>query len=126
MQRNTFYRIVATLIVAVSIGLTGCGGGAAAEQPASSSAAAASGAPSGTYESRLPDGTTISLGFRDGGAVNIAMTEDGKTNAHDGKWILNGDVILVEGGEGLTLQLSWRGDALVTDFGGATLTFKKV
>ena len=54
------------------------------------------------------------------------MTEDGKTNSHDGKWILNGEVILAEGGEGLTMQLSWRGDALVTDFGGATLTFKKV
>jgi len=26
----------------------------------------------------------------------------------------------------MTLQLSWRGDALVADFGGATLTFNKV
>jgi hypothetical protein len=34
-------------------------------------------------------------------------------------------VFLVEGGEGLVLQLSWRGDALVTDFGGLTTTFTK-
>jgi len=120
------HRIVATLIVAVSVGLIGCGGGAAAEQSASTRVAAGSGAPSGAYESRLPDGSAIRLSFRDGGAVGIAMTEDGKTNSHDGKWILNGEVILVEGGEGMTLQLSWRGEALVTDFGGATLTFNKV
>ena len=126
MHIRRFHRIVTTLIVAVSVGLIGCSGGAAAEQSASTRVAAGSGAPSGSYESRLPDGTTIRLSFRDGGAVRIAMTEDGKTNAHDGKWVLNGEVILVEGGEGLTLQLSWRGDALVTDFGGATLTFKKV
>jgi hypothetical protein len=54
------------------------------------------------------------------------MTEDGKTTSHDGKWIVNGEVILVEGGEGMMMQLSWRGAALVTDFGGATLTFNKV
>jgi hypothetical protein len=126
MQINRFHRFVTALIVAVSVGGVGCGGGAAAEQPAPTSVAADGGAPSGAYESRLPDGTAIRLTFRDGGAVRIAMTEDGKTNSHDGKWVLNGEVILVEGGEGLTMQLSWRGDALVTDFGGATLTFKKV
>ncbi len=126
MQTKRFHRIVATLIVAVSVGLIGCGGGASAEQSDSTHSAAGSGAPSGAYESRLPDGTAIRLSFQDGGAVGIAMTEDGKTNAHDGKWILNGEVILVEGGEGMTMQLSWRGDALVTDFGGVTLTFKKV
>ncbi len=53
------------------------------------------------------------------------MTEDGDTNTHQGKWIVNGEIILVEGGEGMTMQLSWRGDALVTDFGGARLTFTK-
>ena len=116
MQRRKFHRIVATLIAAASVGLIGCGG----------SASAGSGAPSGTYESRLPDGTVIRLSFRGGGAVGIAMTEDGKTNSHDGKWVLNGDTILVEGDEGLTLQLSWQGEALVTDFGGLKLTFKKV
>jgi hypothetical protein len=126
MHFKWFHRTVATLIVAVSVGLIGCSGGASADQAGSTRVAAGSGAPSGSYESRLPDGTAIRLSFRDGGSVGIAMTEDGKTNAHDGKWILNGEVILVEGGEGLTLQLSWRGDALVTDFGGATLTFKKV
>jgi hypothetical protein len=126
MQIQRFARIVATLFVAVSVGVMGCGGGASAESSASTGVAAGAGAPSGAYESRLPDGTSIRLTFRDGGAVRIAMTEDGKTDAHDGKWILNGEVILVEGGEGLTMQLSWRGDALVTDFGGATLTFKKV
>jgi len=26
----------------------------------------------------------------------------------------------------MVMQLSWRGNALVTDFGGATLTFNKV
>ena len=126
MQIERFHRIVATLIVAVSVGLIGCGGGAAAEQSASTRVAAGSGAPSGAYESRLPDGSVIRLSFRDGGAVGIAMTEDGKTNSHNGKWILNGEVILVEGGEGMTMQLSWRGNALVTDFGGVTLTFNKV
>ena len=126
MQIKRFNQIVATLIVAVSVGVIGCGGGASAEQSALTRVAAGSGAPSGAYESRLPDGTAIRLSFRDGGVVGIAMTEDGKTNSHDGKWILNGEVILVEGGEGMTMQLSWRGDALVTDFGGATLTFKKV
>ena len=81
---------------------------------------------SGAYESQLPDGTVIRLSFHDGGAVEIAMTEEGRTDSHDGKWILNGEVILVEGGEGMVMQLSWRGNALVTDFGGATLTFNKV
>jgi hypothetical protein len=126
MQTNRFHRVAAALIIAVSAGLMACSGGASADQSASTRVAAGSGAPSGAYESRLPDGTAIRLSFRDGGAVGIAMTEDGKTNSHDGKWILNGEVILVEGGEGLTMQLSWRGEALVTDFGGATLTFKKV
>ena len=126
MHIKRFHRIVATLIVMVSVALIGYGGGAAAEQSASTPVAAGSGAPSGAYESSLPDGTTIRLSFRAGGAVGIAMTEDGKTNAHDGKWILNGEVILVEGGEGMTMQLSWRGADLVTDFGGATMTFKKV
>ena len=126
MQPKKFHRIVTILIVTVSVGLIGCGGGASADQSTSTRGAAGSGAPSGAYESRLPDGTVIRLSFRDGGAVGIAMTEDGKTNSHDGKWILNGEVILVEGGEGLMMQLSWKGDALVTDFGGATLTFKKV
>ena len=125
-MEKRFYRIVATLIVAVSVGLIGCGGGTAAEQSASTRVAAGSGAPSGAYESSLPDGTVIRLSFRDGGAVGIAMTEEGKTASYDGKWILNGEVILVEGGEGLMLQLSWRGNDLVTDFGGVTLTFKKV
>jgi hypothetical protein len=123
---KTVHLVVATLIVAVSVGSIGCGGGAAADQSASTRVAAGTGAPSGAYESRLPDGTAIRLSFREGGAVGIAMTEDGKTNSHDGKWIVNGDVILVEGGEGLTMQLSWRDDVLVTDFGGVTLTFKKV
>jgi hypothetical protein len=114
--------VVALIVAAVSVGVTACGGGASADQSASTPAAAGAGAPSGAYESRLPDGTAIRLTFRDGGAV----TEDGKTDSHNGKWILNGEVVLVEGGEGLTMQLSWRGEALVTDFGGATLTFKKV
>ena len=95
MQCKRLHRIVATLIVAVSVGLIGCGGGASAEQSDSTRVAAGSGAPSGAY-------------------------------GHDGKWILNGEVILVEGGEGMMMQLSWRGNALVTDFGGATLTFNKV
>ena len=120
------FRIVATLIVAMSVGLIGGGAGVSAEQSATTGVAAGSGAPSGAYESRLPDGTAIRLTFRNGGAVGIAMTEDGKTTTHNGKWVLNGEVILVEGGEGMTMQLSWRGDALVTEFGGATLTFKKV
>ena len=126
MQINGLHRIVGALIVVVSIGLIGSTGGASAEPSASTRVAAAAAAPSGAYQSRLPDGTVIRLTFRAGGAVAVAMTEDGKTTSHDGKWIVNGEVILVEGGEGLTLQLSWRGDALVTDFGGATLTFNKV
>jgi hypothetical protein len=126
MKIKSFHRIVATLIVATSVGLIGCSGEASAEQSASTRVAAGSGAPSGAYESRLPDGTAIRLSFRNGGAVRIAMTEDGKTNSHEGKWILNGEVILVEGSEGLTMQLTWRGSALVTEFGGVTLTFNKV
>jgi hypothetical protein len=125
MQRSRFPLIVAALIVIVSTGSIACGGGASAGQPAST-AAAANRLPTGAYESKMPDGSAIRLNFRDGGAVTIAMTEEGKTNSHDGKWVLNGEVILVEGGEGMTLQLSWRGDALVTDFGGATMTFTKV
>ena len=126
MQRNTLHGIVATAIVAAGVGLIGCGGEASGEQSVSTRAEARSGAPSGAYQSQLPDGTVIRLRFRDGGACEIAMTEEGKTNSFDGKWILNGEVILVEGGEGMMMQLSWRGDALVTDFGGATLTFNKV
>ena len=125
-MKKSFSRIVVALIVVVSVGLTGCGGGAAAEQSGSTPVAAGAGAPSGAYESSMPDGTVIRLSFRDGGAVGVAMTEEGKTTSYDGKWILNGEVILVEGGEGLNLQLSWRGNDLVTDFGGITLTFKKV
>jgi hypothetical protein len=124
VQIKRFHRIVATLIVALSVGVIGCGGGGSGEQ-SGSTGAAAGGAPSGAYESRLPDGTAIRLDFRDGGAVGISMTEEGKTDSHDGTWILTGEVILVEGGEGITMQLSWRGTDLVTDFGGATLTFTK-
>jgi hypothetical protein len=122
MRRIGFARIVATL--ALSVPLVACGGGASAEH--SAGAAAAARAPSGAYESRMPDGTAIRLTFREGGAVRIAMTEDGKSDSHDGKWVVNGEVILVEGGEGMTMQLSWRGDALVSDFGGVTMTFNKV
>jgi hypothetical protein len=68
----------------------------------------------------------VIIGMRSHASGFHAMTEDGKTNSHDGKWILNGEVILVEGGEGMMMQLSWRGNALVTEFGGATLTFNKV
>lgn len=35
MQHKGLHRIVATLIVAVSVGLIGCGGGASGEQAAS-------------------------------------------------------------------------------------------
>jgi hypothetical protein len=107
----------------VSVGSIGSTGGASAEQSASTRVAAAAAAPSGAYQSRLSDGTVIRLTFRTGGAVAVAMTEEGKTTSHDGKWIVNGEVILVEG---MMMQLSWRGAALVTDFGGATLTFNKV
>jgi len=126
MHRRTSHRIVTALIFAASVVLIGCGGGASAEHSASTSGAPTARTPSGAYESKLPDGTAIRLTFRDGSAVTIAMTEDGKTDSHNGKWVVNGEVILVEGGEGMTMQLSWRGDALVTDFGGATLTFRKV
>ncbi|MEQ1757178.1 MAG: hypothetical protein ABL986_02590 [Vicinamibacterales bacterium] len=126
MRLAKFHRIVPALIVALSVGVIGWGSGASAEELASTRVAADAASPSGAYESKLPDGTAIRLTFRGGGAVRIAMTEDGKTNAFDGKWIVNGEVILLEGGEGMTMQLSWRGDTLVTDFGGATLTFKKV
>ena len=121
MHIKSIHRIVATLIVALSVGVIACGGGGSGEQ----SGSGAGGAPSGAYESRLPDGTAIRLDFRDGGAVGIAMTEEGTTDSHDGKWNQNGEVILVQGGEGMTMQLSWRDDDLVTDFGGATLTFTK-
>ena len=126
MQLIGGYRIVAALIVVVSVGLSGSIGGASAEQSTPTRVAAAAAAPSGAYQSRLPDGTVIRLTFRAGGAVAIAMTEDGKTTSHNGKWIVNGEVILVEGGEGMTMQLSWKGAALVTDFAGVTLTFTKV
>jgi hypothetical protein len=125
MQHNSFHRVVATFIVAVSVGFSACGGSASTDSSGATANAAGKGAPSGTYESKLPDGTAIQLRFSDGGAVVISMTEDGKTDAHDGKWILNGEVILIEGGEGMVMQLGWRGDVLVTDFGGATLTFNK-
>jgi hypothetical protein len=121
MQFKRLHQIVATLIV----GFSAFGGGAFSDAAIPTANAAGKGAPSGSYESRLPDGTSIKLRFRDRGAVEIAMTEGGQTNSYQGKWILNGEVILVEGGEGMMMQLSWRGDALVTDFGGFTLTFNK-
>jgi len=126
MQRRRFQLLVAALIVAASAVSIACGSGASANPSASPGAAVDARPPSGAYESRLPDGSAIRLTFRDGGKVAIAMTEDGQTNSHDGKWVVNGEVILLEGGEGMTMQLSWRGEALVTDFGGATMTFKKV
>jgi hypothetical protein len=125
MQRNRFHQVVATSIVAVAVAFGAFGYGASPNQSAPNAAAATRRAPSGNYATRMPDGTTIRLSFRAGGAVTIAMTEAGETNTFDGKWVLNGEVILVEGGEGLTMQLSWRGDELVTDFGGATLTFTR-
>jgi hypothetical protein len=126
MQCTGFQMSVATLIVAVSVGLSACQDTAApAPSAAAGAGTVAKGAPSGTYETRLADGTAIRLNFRGGGAVDISMTEEGETNSQDGKWVQNGEVFLVEGGEGLTLQLSWRGDALVTDFGGLTTTFTK-
>ena len=121
MQQQVFRRIVLALIVATSVGTGACSGGSSSA--VSDAEASSARTPAGTYESRLPDGTAIELRFRDGGDVVIAMTEDGATNTQDGKWVVNGQVILVEGGEGMVIQLSWRGDALVSDFGGATLTF---
>lgn len=126
MQRKSFHRIVATLIVAVSVGMIGCNDGASAGQSAATPAAASKGAPSGAYESPMPGGTVMRLSFHDGGAVEIAMTEDGQTNSHTGKWVLNGEVILVEGDEGMLMQFHWQGDALVTDFGGTTMTFNRI
>ena len=126
MQYNRLQRIVVTAIVSLSVGFSAYGGEASPQASAPTAVAASKGAPSGTYQSRLPDGTVIQLLFRDGGAVIIAMTEGGQTDSHTGKWILNGEVILVEGGEGMTMQLSWRGASLVTDFGGVTLTFNKI
>lgn len=84
-----------------------------------------SGAPSGAYESPMPDGTTFRLDFKPAGAVTMATIEAGATNSYEGKWVLNGESILVEGAEGMGMQLNWKGDALVTDFAGTTLTFIK-
>lgn len=125
MQRNTFHRIVALLIVAVSVGLAGCGGGSAPDPSASTGGAAGKGPPSGTYETRLPDGSVTRIDFRSGGRAGISMTEGTETNSFEGKWVQNGEVFLVEGDEGFTFQFSWRGEELITDFGGITLTFTK-
>ena len=83
------------------------------------------GAPSGMYESRLPDGSVLRLDFHGGGKVDFAMTEDGATNSFAGKWVQNGDVILAEGGEGMTLELRWQGKELITNSLGMQLTFAR-
>jgi hypothetical protein len=44
---------------------------------------------------------------------------------HDAKWVINGESILVEGADGMAMQMTWTGDALVTDFGDMTMTFTK-
>jgi hypothetical protein len=123
MHRNTFHRIVALLIVTLGVGV-GCGGGSAPEASAAGSEAR-KGAPSGTYESSLPDGSVMRLVFHGGGKVDFAMTEDGATNTFAGKWVQNGDVILAEGGEGMTLELRWQGQDLVTNSLGWQLTFAR-
>ena len=125
MQGNKFQQVVALGIVTLSVALGGCDGGSASQPSASAGGAAATVAPSGTYESKMPDGTVIRLDFRGGGAVGISMTEDGQTNTFDGQWVENGEVILVDGDEGFSLELSRRGDALVTDNFGLTMTFTK-
>ncbi len=124
MQRNTFNRIVAVLIVTLGVGVGGCGGATAPEASAAGGSAQ-KGAPSGAYESRLPDGTVLRLNFRGGGKVDIAMTEDGATNSFEGKWVQNGDVILADGDEGFSLELRWQGKELVTNTLGMQLTFTK-
>ena len=81
--------------------------------------------PSGVYESKMPDGTVIRIDFAGGGAARMSMIEGGVEEGHHAKWIINGESILVEGADGMTLQLTWKGDALVSDFGGMTITFTK-
>ena len=73
----------------------------------------------------MPDGTILRLEFKSGGAVTLSDVEAGSTHSHDGKWVINGDSIMVEGGEGMGMQLYWMDDALVTDFVGTKLTFTK-
>ncbi len=124
MQRKPFHRIVAVLIVTLGVGLGGCGGASAPEASAAGGAAQ-KGAPSGMYESRLPDGSVLRLDFHGGGKVDFAMTEDGATNSFAGKWVQNGDVILAEGGEGMTLELRWQGKELITNSLGMQLTFTR-
>jgi hypothetical protein len=124
MQRNSSHSIAALLIVTLGVGMGGCGGSSAPEASAANDATR-KGAPSGIYESSLPGGTVLRLDFHGGGKVDFAMTEDGTTNTFAGKWVQNGEVILAEGGEGMTLELHWRGKDLVTDSLGMTLTFAK-
>jgi hypothetical protein len=126
MQGNKFYRIAAMLIVGLSVGLSGCKPTATPESAAATGGAASKRVPTGVYQSPMPDGSVIRLTFGEGNAVEIAMTEAGETNSFDGEWVLNGEVIILRGGEGMAMQLAWRGDELITDFGGIILTFTEV
>lgn len=66
MRIKTVHLVVVTLIVTVSVGSVVYGAEVPAGQSVATRAADAR-APSGAYESRLPDGTVIRLTFRDGG-----------------------------------------------------------
>jgi hypothetical protein len=125
MRSRLFQPFVALLIVTLGIGVSSCGGASAPEASAATGGAAQEGAPSGIFESPLPDGSVMRLNFRGGGKVDFAMTEGGATNSYEGKWVQNGEVILAEGAEGLTLELRWRGKDLITDSIGMTLTFTR-
>lgn len=125
MQRSSFHPVVALLIVALGFGVGGCGGSSAPEASAATADAAGKGAPSGMYQSPMPDGSVMRLNFRGGGKVDFAMTEDGATTSYEGRWVQNGDVILAEGAEGMTLELRWQGKELVTNSLGMQLTFTR-
>jgi hypothetical protein len=81
--------------------------------------------PSGVYESKMPDGTVLRIDFAAGGAGRMSMIEGGVKEGQDAKWVINGESILVEGADGMAMQMTWTGDALVTDFGDMTMTFTK-
>lgn len=117
------------LSIIIAAALAGCpskdnstGNGAASSSRDSGTAKA----PSGVYESRMPDNTVFRLNFLAGGKAKMTMTENGVEETKDMNWVINGESIMVQSPDaGMPIQLYWKGDALTSNLWGTVLTFTK-
>ena len=113
-------------LVVVPAMLCGCPGGGGSGGGASSTSNGTAKAPSGVYESALPDNTIFRIEFLSGGNARMTMIEDGEEDVQDMKWNVNGESIIVQSPEAnMPIAFNWKGSQLTCDMGGLTLTFTK-